>query len=70
MEALIVGFIWIYWAIKWKNRKAGFNFEFWHRHCYTDVSAVATGNEVDKPVIIITRRSRCSRRIKKESKQK
>jgi prepilin-type N-terminal cleavage/methylation domain-containing protein len=33
-------------------------------------SAVATGNEVDKSVIIITRRSRCSRRMIEESKQK
>jgi hypothetical protein len=33
-------------------------------------NAVATGNEVDKAVIIITRRSRCSRRMIEERKIK
>jgi prepilin-type N-terminal cleavage/methylation domain-containing protein len=44
--------------------------DFWHRCCYTGESAVATGNEVDKVVIIITRWSRSSRRIVKERKHK
>jgi hypothetical protein len=42
----------------------------WHWHCYSDGNAVATGNEVDKAVIIITRRSRCSRRMIEERKIK
>jgi prepilin-type N-terminal cleavage/methylation domain-containing protein len=43
--------------------------DFWHQHCYTTTNAVATGNEVNKAVIIITRRSRCSRRKIEERKQ-
>jgi hypothetical protein len=41
---------------------SGFNLDFWHHRCYTCVVAVATGNQVNKAVIIITRLSRCSRR--------